>query len=535
MTTSASPSDCLARLQKGVAAFLLTVPADVASAALGRAEEHIMYEPPVDAWMLTAAEVTAEHEVARGIAALAGAVREEDLAAVIAAIQRLDEWHAPLTERGTRLGHRGGLDHEAAAVRLELDGRMNAFAAEGAVIPNRVEGWDNPGGTPIHDRVLGDYLAASRRITDAPTFRLADLLEWTAYLPPFILASNQDGGVGPTREVALSYRRVAVAEDRAPPRTGALKVMIAPVLEQESEVTLRPISTPCTYEVRPDDMCARVDALVERALEGDVDLLLMPEMSLSGITLEHLAKRLSERRLDVTALGGRPPRLAWIMVGVLDERLKQGANFVAILAGDGREVARQEKISRWNMDREQQAQFDLLIQGELAPERREEPIRGAPDVVVADIPGLGRVTVLICADMDIELPGNWMFANANLDWLYAPIMDKTTPLRRDRPIGSQSWIVGRAFRAAAAARAKVAMTNSMPLTEMVNRTNADRGNSWPPFETCTIALLVDGAAGDVSYAAVEVPLSSTSPVAVSLDWLDGWSSYDLPPPTPTPA
>ncbi len=521
-----SISDALANLNAALTIYLSNLDPAKASDELENAENQLQWNPQPDAWTLSASEIMKEDEVSRALTAASRGMRPDELVLVLSALQRLDEWHSPLTDRGAAINRRGGTDHVAASVRLELEGRMNDVGP-GSVVPKRTESWKTCDDHALHDDVIASYGSGGWVKVDASVYRTADLLEWTAYLPPAVLASHQDAGAGADRDVVLRYTRVPADLDVSPPRTGALRIMIAPVLETEDDVDVTGTAVGCSYKVRPSDACDRIDAIVLSALEEGVEVLFMPEMSLSPASLSALSRSLQDRRRAWIADRQSIPPLAWAMAGVMDDGMGEGANYVVVLNADGVEVARQEKISRWNMNADQQAQFDLVPAGGVAVARMDEPIRGASEVLVMDLPGLGRMTILICADMDIALPGNWMFANAGLDMIYAPIMDKTTPLQRGGSVDAQPWIVRRSFRAAATARAKVVMTNSMPLTEIVNRTNASRSSGRPPFATCLVGLLVDGTEKSIPYMEVNVELRAASPIIKTVEWNKDWQPFDL--------
>lgn len=522
-----SPSDALAELNVSLTAYLSILSPTDANQQLETAEASLVWTQSVDPWTLSARSLTGEPDIVRAASASARGIVEADLPVVIAAMQRLDQWHSPLTDRGAAMGHRSNDDHVTASVLLETDARLNADPALGSLILKRTESWRTCADHTLHDGVMAGYGSGGWLKVDVAVYRTADLMESTAFLPLVVTASHQDAGGGADRPVALRYHRVTAQQDMSSPGA-ALNVMLAPVLEVDADVVVAGDASGRCYDVRPVNVCARIDEIVRAAFDGNVDVLFMPEMSLSPASADGLVRSLRRHRKASIARTLAMPRLCWVIAGVMDERLLDGANHVVVLDADGEEVARQEKISRWNMDPDQQAQFDLVRAGAAAVTRMDEPIRGAPEVVVVDLPGLGRMTTLICADMDIALPGNWMFANAGLDLVYAPIMDKTTPVRAGSALDVQPWIVRRSFRAAAAARARVVMTNSMPLTEVVNRTNASRGVPRPPFTDCLVGLLVDGTEVDMPYLEVSVPLQEASPVMRTVVWNDRWKAYDLP-------
>src|SRR5690606_34474624 len=103
-----------------------------------------------------------------------------------------------------------------------------------------------------------------------------------------------------------------------------------------------------------------------------------------------------------------------------------------VLDGVGEEVMRQHKLFRWDLRADQIDRMGLY--GELgfaAPPKHPfqllENIEPATELMLLDLWDIGRVLNLICADIAFDLPQDWFLQQANLDWIYSPIMDQYIP------------------------------------------------------------------------------------------------------------
>lgn len=77
------------------------------------------------------------------------------------------------------------------------------------------------------------------------------------------------------------------------------------------------------------------------------------------------------------------------------------------------------------------------------------------------------------------------------------------------------------FRAAELAQARVAVTNSLPFTTIIKRSNAKRGIKRPSFTACHIGLICEGQGPAVVARSVEVDLQQRD-VAVTFAWFAEW-------------
>ena len=448
----------------------------------------------------------------------APAFSQHAVATLLAAIQLLDEWHAPLCPDRSGEQKVAGDSHVDADLRLISAGRFNGNGELGSLIPRLGGHWRDSSDDDIRDAIMREYDGTG------PGEGVGRHLRHTVLLPNRIEASL-DGDAGPKRDVAVSYLRLAEA-DIAPRRNGPHRVVVAPLLERDEDVSMQ--TTPAgEYLVTPVDLVARVRSIVAAAYRQEASIVVMPEMVLSPATFAALRTELAARHAAYAEENDALPPLAYLLVGTCEPKEGGSArsNFVAVIAADGQVLARQDKVSRWNMCEDEQRQYALAPGGASAPAVLNEAIDPAAEIVVMDLPGLGRLVVLICADMDISEPGNWLYANTGLEWIYAPIMDRTRAPHRVRgDVGP--WIVRRAHRAACAARARVIVANSMALTPKVNATNAARGLSglYPAAGECHIALLLDGTSEDVTCDEVVVGLDA-SDVAEMRAWGDDWNAF----------
>lgn len=253
---------------------------------------------------------------------------------------------------------------------------------------------------------------------------------------------------------------------------------------------------------------------------------MLPELSIDASQLAHLKETVRSQAKQYVLRTREPPCLRYVFCGVGESpNDAAGAhdNFVVLLDVTGREIMRQRKIFRWDLSPEQVARYGL--DHELGTDCRrglKENIKAADEIVILDLPDIGRVLNLICADMDFNLPGDWLLDHFRIDWLYAPIMDKTiSDLSRSNG-RLETWICERAHRAALGGQSHVIVTNSMALTHKLNAANAKSTSGFPQFSQCGIALLIDATGERLKYARVDVPLSSASPVLEFRDWGKGF-------------
>lgn len=471
------------------------------------------------AWGLTA-DATLEREVvAKAIALLPDfEFTVDNVATALKAIGILDEWHAPVTANlaGERMVFEEG--HMEAATTYDVHGRFNRDPSLGVLIPRYGSAWRTAPTQDTRNAILREY-------DDA--FELASVggqLKCTVALPATIRASHPDNGDGPDRDVTVVYQPLAAAT-MSDGRPAPHRVLVAPILEARADVEMAISPDAAHYHVTPLDLGGRIDSILDQAYAAKASLVFMPEMVLSAACYSHLKHTLRDRHAAYSDTHSAPPELSWLLMGVADELAGQRRNYVAVLASDGEVIVEQHKLSKWNLTKDEQKGYDLLPPAGDAPDFLKEDIEPSPTIHIVDLPAVGRLVVLICADMEIRDPGTWLFANAGINWVYSPIMDRSrSPTVVDGQF--QNWIVRRAHRAALATRSRVVVTNSMPLSEIINETNARDQAPYPALDQCHVGLLVDAAVEIVTAHSMAVPIGAKD-VAQLSDWGEAWPPFAL--------
>ncbi|MBX7512984.1 hypothetical protein K3179_00335 [Qipengyuania sp. GH38] len=488
-----------------------------------RAAEAIMPAPSdKEAHERDLAELLASEPVATAVGLLGaepGELSAEDLAALLAAAQSLDEWHRPIAnDLSGETWQVRTAPHIEAQTRLNVEGVYNTNKNLGLLVPRHCSDFHLCPTDWLEAEVLKDFATGDETTVH---FDARHYLQFTCMLPVRITASAPDGGAGPDRAIAVERKGVA-ADVLVPNRDTPHRILVAPVLEAKDEVTLSSNGT--RYRVVSHDFEDRAATIVEAAYTQQGSILFIPEMALSDSSYRALRAALRASH-STSSAGGTLPHLAYAIVGVMSHEGVSPRNFVAVLAGNGRVLAEQDKISRWDLTPEEQRWLGLGKDDDILPDSLKESIAPAERVTLLDLPGFGRLMVLICADMSIEEPGDFLYVNGGVNWVYAPIMDRTWRPKRDG--SEENWIVARSLRAARASRGNVVVTNSMPLTTVCNETNAARGIGYPPSPVCHVALMLDGRDQNPASAFKDVDLRR-SDVVVCEDWYDGWETF-FPP------
>jgi hypothetical protein len=507
-----APPDALALLADAMSRSLL------APLALREELDRIEVDAaPPEEWLLDGAALCAE------IAGVLGAwpphppATTQEFARCAAALQRLDRWHRPLLPSETDLPRRA--EHEILLDRMALEDRFNANLEHGTVIARQAFG------SPFLRLDDGEL---DWNATPSPYAMLCALLDICVFLPASVAAGDPDAesSIEGGRYIDLIFRRFPPEELRLPWPPDALRLAIAPVAETEEDARFWVEGD--HYAIESTVPFTRFEALIR--LAAGAHLLLLPEMTVDGTLLLRFAETLRILRREVArADPDRMPALRLALIGVIEAPRVAGAahrNYIAVINADGKILFTQEKLSHWNLDARAQSRFGLDGQGYPVP-LREDTIPGA-NIVVAEFDALGRIMVLICADMSHEMPGDWIADHIGLDWLYAPVMDGSTCWLQ----GHVPWIVQRALRSCARVGTTVMVTNSMVMTHWNNRVIARHQAipSYPyrAYEECGIGFVARRNGLDTVIQHIKVELAAPySPVLRIIDWSTGWTA----PPT----
>jgi hypothetical protein len=430
---------------------------------------------------------------------------------VLIALQRLDSWHAPL-RLADRVGVELGEEHEDALWRLRVEGgAYNPPGPFGSIIPPAPTcRWDpSPDRTSVIARVLHD----------------------TAYLPPATQAGNPDNPDNPDvvsdRVVELLYVACSprMSDGRGPIDDTTI-VAIAPVLQQIDDADLELRSDPDRYGVLILYDPARLYDIVAAAMAAGAHLLFLPEMSVDADQVSALASAIRRAAHAHRTTVGDNPDLRFVMAGVTH---KAGGNSIVVLNVEGARILEQDKLCRWNLSANYQYAYGVRPTCHPGLADLKEDIPGGKTVYITDLEHFGRFLTMICADMDHDKPGDWLIRNVAVEWLHAPIMDRSIAWSIDKDGNFRPWIVARAHRATTVGVPKVIVTNSMLLTLRSNLTYSAPGSRYIPVTKCAVSFMLDKTDSKLTFRQITVDIPCPIPEVSSFRWREGFQPF--PPPS----
>lgn len=452
---------------------------------------------------------------------------ESEFVRVARAVFALDRWHRPLVPSlsGPYPKLRA---HEEAIDRLQF---FDLFGEcdDGIILPGRAWAHEHL----KFDREYASDLRAALKNNplggavnqEAPTTVLPLLMFDTTYLPKVLQAQDQDGVAG-SRLVTVRYKRVLGGAGAAFTAKGLI-VAVAPLMEAKNDAEVCRVGR--CYGVMPQYPVTRLQEVLNAAVAANVDILLLPETSVAADALPSLSAAIKEacrRHFEATSA---PANLRYVFAGVSGPAAAAGGraqNFVVILDSEGRELARQAKLFRWDLNGDQINRLGLFVDFKMRRRARpstkmEENIAPADEVVLLDFDDLGRLLNFICADMFSNLPNDWFYQQCRLDWVHAPIFDQHIP-----PLPTWNWINDRAYRAAMAGRARVMVSNSISLTCRLNEQNASapKERSYPTLSECGVGLFIDGGLPAPKYGRLTATVAAPSPKVLMSIWNHKWSA-----------
>lgn len=440
------------------------------------------------------------------------------LASLIVRAQILDAWLEPTRNLDMELN----ASQEQIRDIFDLDGYLTL--SDGAILlPRRRLSWRTDEEGTEH---LGIFVRHLRVV---------------AYIPSSLNCDDPDSLTKQGRPISTDYQlwiSSALQADPVPPNP---KIAVAPLAERGGDVTFVPSECRSNYAIQLNyDETRFADALV-RALDQQVHILLVPEMALPEGNPEDFGQRMRQIFVDVQAdyfaRTANVSELRLVVAGVLgqDRPGEFHHNYAAVFDSNGHqpEQFQQHKLSHWNITSGEQRRFGIThYQGKDGPlsDPIKENSQPAERLSVLEIPGIGRTAILICADMSQNNPGDWLSLNAALDWLYAPIMDKSICWQiSDQMTTPRPWIVRRTYRSARLIRTFVITTNSMALSRWVNEANLRETSAWPPYTEVGIGLAIDGSRDTPVHSHLLIPIDDRSVLSSFAQPAGNWPTFPSEP------
>ena len=439
-----------------------------------------------DCWQLSPQELE-QHDII-----LAASLHDPQ--SLLEALRLLDDWHRPVGPQAHQLRSPDAVHQwlRDLALRISADGQINPPDGAYSVIPAGAPGSmpRNISASTYPGAALINWL---NNVTLVPTrvgrCRLSDASlrtpGWRGELPS---------------DLRFSYRRRTSHAQPLPLED--IIIGVAPLLVDKGSATLVPCShgTNRCYAVQHHYPPETVNDILRQASEQQVDMLLFPEMALNETSLKCVRAWLRRNP-------GHGMKL--VSAGVLrpsDIPGEKGVdrNEVVHLDTGGEEILVQHKLSPWDINREQA--MKLGVAEELGIGEKDlalENIRFGGEIHLVDVPALGRLMALICADIDDDEPMDRLIGAARVDWLHAPIMDHSTCWQiEEKTPGAdlaRRWSIHRARRAASAG-CRFIVTNSAVLTSMANVINrATESGKKYVLDEIGVCYLCDGHDGAIRH------------------------------------
>lgn len=445
---------------------------------------------------------------------------EEKFVDAVRALQFLDAWHAPIFPRPGAI-YTSLAAHEEARDKL---GGSNMLGGDstGIIIPASAWNRDIDDLVDPHTEALKTLPLTAYDAQIRPSL-LRQMLDYTAYMPTTLEVEDPNRpGRFTGRTVRLNYRFTADRPSTDRDLASPIRLGLAPLVEARADAQFNIAGD--RYAITPVYPLKRLEIVLDQAFEQDVELLLFPEMSVAEANLGYLSSTILRLFREFGLKNRRTPSLRYVMAGITGPSTNgRYKNFVIVLDRFGREIMRQDKIHRWNLEVTHIERYDLTTDVN-PPRELEENIDPADNITLLDLPDLGRVLHLICADSSFNTPADWMLAHCRTDWLHAPIMDQST--RVGTFSADSQWILKRAFRAACLGHNRVAVTNSVMLTCRANDANqAVPAKHAYIVNDVTVGLLLDAMGSDILFERVAVPIPCPTDMLRVIDWQPGWPAF----------
>lgn len=349
--------------------------------------------------------------------------------------------------------------------------------------------------------LLGPLTSAMR--SEAPEARNGDLFEHQFVNITLVTKP----GAGRT----IGFRTLAPSEFMPTPGLPDM-VGVAPIAQDKDDLAfVTEVREPrCYLDARPADSsatAARAIDVVGSMLARGATLVALPELVMDKDVI-------GEVRSSI-----RPGPHSGGRVLVLGTGLSEGAstgeaalhyNEAIVCDGRGRVLFSQRKINHYSMSPERMRECSI------DPKRDEAHIENCAtghELMVCDLPGVGRLMVLICEDFAQETPGRGIAQSLMPDWIITPVLDIALSPGR--------WTHQKSFSLGIPARMVVSgsTTLSVRKARVSGLANLDPSSG--------VAMMFDGRAGAAGRLVTAGCLTGVNAHAV-VEWdTTGWPTTRL--------
>ncbi|MGV8921695.1 MAG: hypothetical protein ACOH2R_28670 [Pseudomonas sp.] len=507
---SISPSDLLLAVATTIYASCSSLPTWLTGAAIeaweGRLLERVQDAAIVEEWHLDAVELLNLPEIFALSWPLTPPKTFQEFETLITALQSLDRWHYPLTSRLNTSSWKSG--HEAAANKFAVDQHLS-FSSEGILViaSPRI---DPPPLSDEYQNHLND-LTNESPLSSIPIIA-AELLEYTTFLPAS-LSYEDAAGASKNHLVRFANIRASVPSSRISksPRIGVI-----PALEDYSDAKIT-IYDGLRYSVDAEAVQPKLLAAIGTAILEGAEIILMPEAAVSHKNMEVICNHIRSCRQEFIKNMGSEPKFRLAIIGTTGEEI----NRVIVLDPLANSILSQDKLFRWDLEPHHTSMYGIAREHNITPRVLKENILNGTELYIIDIEEFGRLAILICADADAKMPGDWCLEYARPDWVYIPILDRSNLEISTKSEVDGRWISRRSARAAYTARCRVISTNSLYMTQRLNSENAITAK-YPPVSFVNISLSFD-ATSEIPKLKQEFVSIYDRGICVCFNWGDGWA------------
>ncbi len=349
--------------------------------------------------------------------------------------------------------------------------------------------------------LLGPLTSTMR--AEAPEARNGDLFEHQFVNITFVRKPGAGRRIG--------FRTLSPSEfmptPGAPDRVG-----VAPIAQDNDDfVFATEVREPrCYLDARPADSAAtaaRAIDVVTSMLADGATLVALPELVMDKDAIGAVRSSVKSGPHN----GGRV-----LVLGTGLSEVTSGGkvalhyNEATVCDGRGRVLFSQRKVNHYSMSPERMCECSIV------PERDEAHIENCAtghELVICDLPGMGRLMVLICEDFAQETPGRGLAQSLMPDWIVTPVLDIALSPGR--------WTHQKSFSLGIPARMVVSGSTTLSVRK------AKVGDLASLDASSGVAMMFDGRVGAAGRLVTAGCLTGANAHAV-VEWdTSGWAATRL--------